>query len=177
MTRVVQKIQKPRRNIPKTVTAGELRLHPHGLRPTRLGGVLLPEPLSICSCSPLFGLLNSPVEATRSPPVSGPFTFGVAENESGSGVHQRLGETGRISHAVKGLLATEDEKTQWGHFLFSKHTLYFWCNLSSTESMQQEYVMNLPFGFCALATFANRSTTLFFFRCVLILVRTFRSSQ
>lgn len=77
--------------------------------------------------------------------------FGVVENESGSGVHQRLGETGRILRAVKGLLATEDKKNiRWGCF-FSKHTLYFWCKLSNTESMQQDYVMNLPFGFSAAA--------------------------
>jgi hypothetical protein len=59
------------------------------------------------------------------PPLSGPFMFGVVENESGSGVHQRLGETGRILRAVKGLLATEDKKNiRWGCFFPNIHCTF-----------------------------------------------------
>lgn len=51
--------------------------------------------------------------------------FGVVENESGSGVHQRLGETGRILRAVKGLLATEDKKNiRWGCFFPNIHCTF-----------------------------------------------------
>ena len=113
--------------------------------------------------------LIHPLKRLVVPPLSGPFMFGVVENESGSGVHQRLGETGRILRAVKGLLATEDKKNiRWGCFfpnipctwvqtlqyrkyatkLCNESALWFLCRCMICQSQYYSVFLSLPVDNC-----------------------------